>query len=438
MSSAKPLHYLFFTIDGDGSNPPFIAVGQQLQSAGHQITFAGMATQQKMVEANGFTFVLLPLSSKRQSQYAEHNITQQALAMLTNDDHLTEVPSIVDDVKPDRIVIDCMMLIGLVALQAEAAKDTTLPPVTMLFHSTTSGMGGLEEIPLPLINEMRVAEKLEPLDIFNEGTLVTIVNNARVQSGLAPVTSIFEQWSSLLTQLPGSRALIGSIPELETPEYTERVRAMPEGTFVYIGAQIPRADRPIHVKASLNAHTTGTTAAAWGQSLPFDLHSTAAPLLVASFNSGKAWSQATRINRVGEALGGSQERPYHLLVTYSAQELDELHVPSNVGLTSYIPHSLVLPLSKACITHCGHGTLTAALSHGVPVVCLPNMGDQVLLSARIQELGAGIALDGDKATPEEIRAAVNRVLDEPSFKAKAMELKAKYDALKAINSTLVV
>ena len=437
-AAAHSLHYLLISHDGDGCQPPFLAVAQQLQAAGHRITFAGMATQQKMAEGNGFTFVPLALSSKKQGLYADHAITSMLLSMLACDDHLIDIPALLADTKPDRVVLDCMMFGGQVALQAAAAKGHQLPPVTLLYHSTTSGMGCLEQIPLPYANHTRHETGLEPMDCFNEGTIVTLLNSIRGQCGLAPINSIFDQWASVLQQLPGSRALIASIPELETAEYTEKVRAMPEGSFVYIGAQIPRADRPIHVEGSFDASDTATTASAWGQSLPFDIASKSAPLVLASFNSGRAWPQVSHINRVGEALGGTQERPYHLIVTYAAQQRDQLHVPANVGLTSYIPHSVVLPLCSACVTHCGHGTITAALSNGVPVIGLPNIGDQVLLSGRAQELGAGIALDGEKATPDEIRAAVNRVLDEPSYKQRAMELKAKYDALKALHTPLIV
>ena len=440
MAAASSLHYLFFAIDGDGSNPPFIAVAQQLQAAGHRISFAGLDSQQKMAEGNGFTFVPLPGSSKTQALYFDDFLTVNVLAMLVSEDHLTEVPAILADVRPDRVVIDCMMCAGLAALQAEQAKGSAVPPVTLIFSSTTSGICTLETITMSYVNFTRQQAGLQPLEVFNDATLLTLINKARGQCGLSPISTFFDMWASILQQLPGSRALIASIPELETAEYTEKVRGMPEGSYVYIGAQIPRADRPIHIKASLNAASKATTASAWGQSLPFDITPTnqSTPLILASFTTGRSWTQATRINRVGEALGGTQERPYHLIVTYAAQQLDQLHVPSNVGLTSYIPHSVVLPLSSACVTHCGHGTATAALSHGVPVIGLPNMGDQPLLSSRAQELGAGIALDGENATPDDIRAAVNRVLDEPSFKQKAMELKAKYDALKAIHTPLVV
>ena len=437
-ATARPQRYLFFSLDGDGSNPPVLAVAQQLHAAGHHITFAGFATQRAMAEASGFSFVLLAQSSLKQAQHSSHNITAQVLSMLVNTDHLSEVPAVIADVQPDRLAIDCMMLAGQVALQREALKGHALPPITLLFHSTTGGMDCLSQLPNPLINHLRGLDSLPPLDIFNSGTMLDLLNATRTQAGLPPVDSIFGQWESLLRQLPHSRALVASLPDLETAEYSEKVGAMPDGSFVYIGAQIPRADRPIHVAASLKAAETDATADAWSRSLPFSVSDSSAPLILASFNSGRAFPQVSHINRVGAALGGEQAQPYHLLVTYAAQQLDELHVPSNVGLTSYIPHSLVLPLSSVCITHCGHGTMTAALSHGVPLVCLPNLGDQTLLSTRLHELGAAIALDGEKATPEEIRAAVERVLKEPSFKAKAKELQAKYAALKATYAALQV
>ena len=242
---------------------PFLAVAQQLQATGHRITFAGMATQQKMVEGNGFTFVPLPQSSKKQAQYSDHAMTAMTLAMMFCDDQLIEVPAILADVQPDRVVIDCMMFGCQVALQAAALKGTTLPPISVLFHSTLSGCSMLEHLPLAFLNHARQQEGLEPMDCFSEGgTLLTLLNNLRQTCGMAPITTSFEQWESFVKQVPGSRALIASIPELDTPEYADKVQAMPEGTFVYIGAQIPRADKPIHIHASFDASETATTASA--------------------------------------------------------------------------------------------------------------------------------------------------------------------------------
>ena len=72
--------------------------------------------------------------------------------MLVSEDHLTEVPAILTEIKPDRVVIDCLMCAGLAALQAEHAKGGAVPPVTLIFSSTTSGLSTLETIPMSCVN----------------------------------------------------------------------------------------------------------------------------------------------------------------------------------------------------------------------------------------------------------------------------------------------
>jgi UDP:flavonoid glycosyltransferase YjiC (YdhE family) len=57
------------------------------------------------------------------------------------------------------------------------------------------------------------------------------------------------------------------------------------------------------------------------------------------------------------------------------------------------------------------------------MVCLPNpAADQPALAARVQALGAGLALDGESATAAEIGAAVQHVLADKSFAAAARRL----------------
>ncbi|HLY32420.1 MAG TPA: nucleotide disphospho-sugar-binding domain-containing protein, partial [Ktedonobacterales bacterium] len=71
----------------------------------------------------------------------------------------------------------------------------------------------------------------------------------------------------------------------------------------------------------------------------------------------------------------------------------------------------------------GHGTVTAALAHGVPLACLPNTtSDQPALATQIAALGAGIALDGDTASSERIGEAVMTILADPSFAEAARRL----------------
>jgi UDP:flavonoid glycosyltransferase YjiC (YdhE family) len=109
--------------------------------------------------------------------------------------------------------------------------------------------------------------------------------------------------------------------------------------------------------------------------------------------------------------------------------VDITTVPSNAVIRRFVPHALVLPQAAVTISHAGHGTVTASLTHGVPLVALPNpAADQPFLAATIQRLGAGLALEGT-AGPEAIRTAVREVLGQPSYARAARTLAAKIGAM---------
>jgi len=92
-----------------------------------------------------------------------------------------------------------------------------------------------------------------------------------------------------------------------------------------------------------------------------------------------------------------------------------------VRLEAFVPHSAVLPHVTAMVTQCGLGTLMKALVHGVPLVCIPLVGDQPDNAARVVAHGAGVRLDRD-ATPGRISAAIQRVLTEPGFGESARRM----------------
>src|SRR5262249_50535044 len=123
------------------------------------------------------------------------------------------------------------------------------------------------------------------------------------------------------------------------------------------------------------------------------------------------------------------------LVT-AAQPGDIGVIPTNAAIRSFAPHAAVLPLVAATVTHAGHGTVSASLAHGVPIVALPNSSaDQPFLAARLQELGAGLALDGESG-PDAIRLAVQAVMTQPSFAAAAQTLAAAIHAASGVNDAV--
>jgi UDP:flavonoid glycosyltransferase YjiC (YdhE family) len=82
-----------------------------------------------------------------------------------------------------------------------------------------------------------------------------------------------------------------------------------------------------------------------------------------------------------------------------------------------------LPHVDAMVTQCGLGTVMKALAHGVPLVCIPLLGDQPDNAARVVARGAGLRVPAD-APPGRLREAIQRVVTDPSFRHAARQLAA--------------
>jgi UDP:flavonoid glycosyltransferase YjiC (YdhE family) len=74
------------------------------------------------------------------------------------------------------------------------------------------------------------------------------------------------------------------------------------------------------------------------------------------------------------------------------------------------------------VCHGGAGTTLAALSAGVPLVVVPQFGDQPAIGEAVDECGAGISLGLGDVAPPEVEKALTRVLSEPAFAGRAREV----------------
>jgi UDP:flavonoid glycosyltransferase YjiC (YdhE family) len=129
--------------------------------------------------------------------------------------------------------------------------------------------------------------------------------------------------------------------------------------------------------------------------------------------------QERLLGSIIDALG---DLPVRGLVTTARQvEVGRLRAPPNVLVEDFVAHSLVLPQTDVVVTHAGMGTVAAALSFGVPLVCTPMGRDQPLNAGRVVALGAGLALAAE-ATPEALARAVEEVLAQPSYRRAAESL----------------
>lgn len=272
-------------------------------------------------------------------------------------DHAADLDELLADGAYTGVVADCLMFGALAAL------ETAGTPAAVLVHSAPGAL----------------APPGGPMDAL----LLPAVNALRTRTGHLPLHGLQDAWTPFPT-------LCTSIPELD-PE---------PAPFTYTGPLIPA--QPESGRRGL-----------WTADDP-------RPLVLASFSTGPAWDQASRVQRTLDALAGG---PYRVLATTALTDVSDLRVPGNAAVEPWIPHPQVLPRTAAVVTHAGHGTVASALTYGVPLVCLPNPeADQPALARRVADLGAGIALDGETATPAQIADAVRTVVHTPSYAASATTL----------------
>jgi MGT family glycosyltransferase len=92
--------------------------------------------------------------------------------------------------------------------------------------------------------------------------------------------------------------------------------------------------------------------------------------------------------------------------------------PSTLRVLDWGPPPLAVlshPNVKVFVSHCGVNSAYEAMQAGTPIVGIPICADQRDMAVRVADAGAGLWLDKARFTAAELRGAIERVLDEPSF-----------------------
>jgi MGT family glycosyltransferase len=253
-----------------------------------------------------------------------------------------------------------------------AAEASGLPSAAL--HSTVYG-------------DIRRLALDDPARAFWESGL-GFLNEARAALGLGALESVFDQEAAL------DRVLL-----LTTEEFSDPEDVLPDNAR-FIGPPLP-------------APTSHRADAGPGSD----------PVVLVSLSTGNM-DQAGLIKRIIDALTGM---PVRGVVTLGpAMAGASFEAPPNVTVYAARPHAEVLPDAAAVITHAGHGTVMAALAHGVPLVCLPMGRDQHGVARRVAAHRAGVVGDA-QGSAADIADALARVLAEPSYRAAAQEQMAAID-----------
>jgi MGT family glycosyltransferase len=362
--------FAFATWDGGGNVPPAVGIAQVLASRGHHVEFIGYEVQRRGFEERGFSFSALRRSGHFDI-YGGADPAQRLPGLIRHvwacDEHPEDIRDAVEGTTADVVVIDFSMNGALAA-----ATQLTIP-TAVLAHSTIAGLVPPPESPMG-------------------SARLTATNQVRERIGLPALSRLNDGWLGYLT-------LVATIPELDP-------------AAAGAGAEV-------HYVGPLSERVPDQT---WDS--PWD-HDDDRPLVVVSFSTTGLWDQTGRLRNTLDALAGEPVR----VLASAPQGWQVETVPANASVRGFVPHALVLPRAAVTVTHAGHGTVTASLAHGVPLLALPNpAADQPFLAATLERLGAGLALDGGSG-PDAIRTAVRALLNQPSFASAARSLGARIRAM---------
>ena len=360
---------LLFGWDGGGNVPPLLALGKHLVERGHQVRLVGTDTMAGRTNEAGIDFkpfMRRPSWTSRPGHALEDEMDDFATHLL-GPEMGEELLAAVRDWSPDLLVIDCMAGGAL-----STAEHLDLPTVVLVhlrarFHYDAAGGSSVASI----------AAK-------------EALNRQRTQMGLTLLDPQRSLWAQLWPR--AGSVFIASLPELEGPG-----TPLP-AEFTYIGGIFDPDP----------AELPNDVAELVGRNGP--------PTVVASLSTTYMHQEAQLAAAVA-ALDGLRG----VITLGSGIESDELNTGDYVVVTRWAPHETLLPHADVVVTHAGHGTVMAALAAGVPLVCMPMGRDQHGNAEQVARLGAGICIDAS-ANPGQLRAAIDHVLEDVTYRASARRL----------------
>lgn len=286
----------------------------------------------------------------------------------------------------DLVISDYYLLGALAAAEATGVRSVALMhtvSVCPIAGIPPYGTGWLpHRTPVGFVRDVLGRAALTYLDRRNG---LESLNKLRRSLGLEALNSTFEQYDR------ASRVLILVSPSFDF--------------FGKSSANVLHVGTPIE----------DTNAPAWSPPWPA---SDERPLVVVALSTLDQ-GQAPLLRHILRALAVLDVRA--LVTLGPALDPAEFVAPPNAVLERFVPHSAVLPHAAALVTQCGLGTLAKALVCGVPLVCVPLVGDQPDNAARVAARGAGIRI-GREASPERIAAVIERVLAIPQYRRAARRL----------------
>ena len=102
--------------------------------------------------------------------------------------------------------------------------------------------------------------------------------------------------------------------------------------------------------------------------------------------------------------------------------------PANIVVKPWVPQLDVLRRASVFVSHGGMNSVSESLYHGVPLVVVPQMGEQEIVARQVEGLGAGLCLAKNRRHGGRLRQSVHRVLGDDRFREQAAVAGKSFEA----------
>ena len=392
---------------------PQISIAHALRQRGHEVAFYTHNSTRSIVEGEGFTlFPFVNVDDQRYERIHELEAKVPAtqpkrqtisVAMRAYRDMLADsIPEQVSDLQPilknwqpDVLVTDPAMWGPILVLW-----ETAGIPVALSSTMMGSLIPGPDAPPwgpgLPPPRNLRTRMLSRAVELATDviaHKMRSQVNQVRARYGLGSMGGSVNAFTGRLPLY-----LIPSLPELDYNRRDQPANVHYIGPCVWTKAAGAPAPEWLNQLPQTRPWVHATEGTAQYQE-PFLLRATARGLA----NSPVEVILTTGHERDPETLG-----------------LEPL--PANVHVERWLSHEDLLPHCAAVVTTGGPATVMAALKAGVPLLMVPTFWEKSDNAQRVVEAGVGLRMAPRHCTPERVRAAVMRLLEEPSFRQNARRM----------------
>ncbi len=369
---------LIYTSPARGHLYPIMGPATELARRGHDVHVVTLADEVDLVRSQGLSAEAMDsaIEAREMDDYKGKNpIEALALGLAVFGDRApldrADLRKAIERVQPDVLVVDTNSWGALAAAEASGLPwSAFMPYFTPLPSKDAPPFGpGLAPAKGPL---GRLRDRmLRPLTFGKlSRTALPVINELRETEGLEPAESM----EDVLVSPPLTLYFTAEPPEYPRSDWPE--------TFAMIGA------------ASWNPPA----------SAPEWLEEVERPIVLVTCSTERQLDGPILQN----ALDGLDNSDVFVVGTSAAQDPADFDVPANARVERFIPHDPIVERAVAVVCHGGMGITQRALLHGVPPVVIPFGRDQLEVARRVEHAGAGVSLSPKKLDPESLRGAVEQ------------------------------